>query len=94
MASDSLAPVIVEALLFLRVILVGIGCRFHGFFHTLYHWVYGSLRFVEAQVQWIPEDHEIILECWRSDFVSSICFLRVCLVFWSVWLFRGKIYIS
>ena len=37
MASDSLAPVIVEALLFLRVILVDIGDRFHGFFHTLYH---------------------------------------------------------
>ena len=31
MASDSLAPVIVEALLFLRVILVGIGYRFHAF---------------------------------------------------------------
>ena len=43
-------------------------------------YAYGSLRIVEAQVLWITEDDGMVLECWRSGFVSSICFLRVRLV--------------
>ena len=60
--------------------LVDIGHWLHGFFHTLCHYAYGSLRIVEAQVLWITEDHRMVLDCWRSGFVSSICFLGVRLV--------------
>jgi len=75
-----------EALLFSHPMPVGIGYWFHGFFHTLCHYAYGSLRIVEAQVLWITKGHGIVLECWRSGFVSSMCFLRVSFSFGSVWL--------
>ena len=67
------------ALLFSHPMPVGTGYWFHDFFHTLCHYAYRSLRIVEAQGLWIMEDHRIVLECWRSDFVSSISsyFFRV-----------------
>ena len=52
-----------------------------------------GLRIVEVQVLWITEDHGIILEYWRSGFVSSICFLRVCLVSGVFSWFDGDIYL-
>ena len=73
--------------------LVGIRCWFHGFFHTLCHYAYGSLRIVEFQVLWIMEDHKIVQECWRSGFVSSICFLGVRLVSGVFGWLDGDIYL-
>ena len=64
-----------EVLLFSHPILVGIGSRFHGFFHTLCHYPYGSLRIVEAAVLWITEDHGMVLEGWRS--VLSAAFVSL-----------------
>jgi len=36
---------------------------------------------------------EIVLECWRSGFVSGICFLRVCLVSGVFGCLDGDIYL-
>jgi len=58
---------------------VGIWLLFHGFFHTLCHEAYGSLRIVEPQVLCIL-DLGMVLEYGRSGFVRSICFLIVHLV--------------
>ena len=66
-----------EALLFSHPMLVGIGYQFHGFFHTLYNYAYGSLQIVEAQVLSITEDHHgIVLECWRSSFSAAFVSLE------------------
>ena len=61
-----------EVLLFSHPMLVGIGYRFHGFFHTLCHYEYGSLRIVEAAVLWIMEDHGMVLEGWRSVLSAAV----------------------
>jgi len=66
---------------------------FHGFFHTLCHYAYGSLRIVEAQVLWIPEDHGMVLDCWRLGFIRRIGFLRVRLVSGVLGWFDGDIYL-
>ena len=54
-----------EALFFSHPMPIGIRYWFHFFFYTLYHYAYGSLRFVKVKVPWIMEDHGSVLECWR-----------------------------